>query len=242
MKGKKRSVLVALSLLFILSCQGQTDNSSWRLIELVTLNEGYNLEDHLDYGKKIDRILGKYNMQNVANFQILKKFKGGTPDHAVKVGLFELDSPESLKGVFGDKEYNEKFVPQRNQIHDMSGMTFFMAKPVLEKPYDKNKTIVMDFVVMSEGYGKKERDDYFDKLVNKYGKKHGLKLVASYEVIQFMRGIGPKGTSMINFYEVEANTIPDITNDRGYQKKMVPIRDEIFDSLELAVLMTQPIQ
>ena len=224
------------------ACQAQSSKDGFRLIELVTLNDGYQVEDHLAYGQKIEHILNRYDMQNTANFKVLKKAKGSAADHVVKVGVFELNNPESLKKVFGDQEYNEKMVPERNKIHDMANMTFFLTKPIFEKKYNKSKMVVMDFVVMQEGHDTEERDQYFDKMLGKYGKKYGLKRFAAYEVIQFMRGVGPKGTTLINFYEATPEVVKNLVSDKGYQAEMVPVRDKIFDMDELTVFMTQPVK
>ena len=117
----------------------------------------------------------------------------------------------------------------------MANMTFFLAKPIFEKKYNKSKMVVMDFVVMQEGHDAKERDQYFDQMLGKYGKKYGLKRFAAYEVIQFMRGVGPKGTTLINFYEASPEVVKNLVSDKGYQTEMVPVRDKIFDMDELTV-------
>ncbi|GEM_PF-3775175 len=210
-----------------------------RLIELVTLNKGFSLEQHLSYGEEIEHILNRYGMSNEQNFRVVQKASGTIADEVAKVGIFKLSSPQAMQGIFSDKEYLEQKVPKRDKIHNMARMTFLMAKPVMEKNFDSSKTVVMDFVVMNEGYDTKERDSYFKKLVSKYGKRHGLKRFASYEVIQFMRGVGPKGVSLVNFYTIEKETLQNLTTDPEYVKKMVPWRDRIFDMNELSVLVTQ---
>lgn len=232
-------------LLFIVFAIGSTaicySQKPFRLIELVTLNDNYKLEDHLAYGNDIEPILNRYNMHNVANFQVMRKVKGTGAEHTTKVGVFELESPEAMTGIFGDKEYNEKFVSRRDQIHDMTGMTFFLAKPIMEKEYDKNKTVLVDFIVMKDGHTLEERDDYFDRLISEFGPKHGLKRFAAYEVIQFVRGVGPSETTLINFYVIEENTLEDLTSDPDYLRSMVPVRDEIFDMDELTLFLTKSI-
>ena len=231
-----------VSVIAFAGCQVQAQKGDFRLIELVTLNDGYQLEDHLNYGKEIEYILNRHGMHNTANFSVMQKANGSAANHVAKVGVFELNNPESLKQIFGDKEYNEKMVPKRNKIHDMPNMTFFLAKPILEKNYDQSKMVLMDFVVMNEGHSAKERDKYFDKMLSKYGKKHGLKRFASYEVLQFMRGAGPKDATLVNFYEASPETMKAIASDAGYQKEMVPLRNKLFNMNELTVLITQPVK
>ena len=233
----KKIIVSYLATLFMSITYAQ---ESLRVIEIVTLNNGYNLKDHLSYGEEIEPILNKHGMQNLENFQILQKASGTVAEDAVKVGVFSIQSPENLKSVFEDKTYNEKYVPKRNKIHDMPRMTFFMAKTIFEKDYNRQNTILIDFVVLRDGYTIKDANKYFKKFLSKYGKKHGLKRFASYEILKFMRGVGPKETVLVNFYEAQKETtMKNILEDKQYQQKLVPVRNKIFNMNELSVLISK---
>ena len=69
----KSATFLMLMAFGIAACQAQSPKGDFRLIELVTLNDGYQVEDHLAYGKKIEHILNRYDMQNTANFKVLQK-------------------------------------------------------------------------------------------------------------------------------------------------------------------------
>lgn len=215
------------------------ENSNLRIIELVTLNKNYNITDHFDYHKLIKPVMDKFGLITLNNFEVEKKFKGASADNVAMIGVYSVRSMEDMNKIFADKNYLQN-VEKRDKIHDMTNMTLFLAKPVFEKAFDKSKTVLMDFVVMTDGFGAEERDNYFSKL-EEFGKKHGLKRFASYEVIQFMGGKGPKDVTLVNFYEAGPETMKNLSGDSEYQTQMIPVRDKIFNMDELTVFMTKSI-
>jgi hypothetical protein len=203
------------------------------------MNEGYTLTDHEEYHKMIKPYMDKYGLTLHQNYAVSKKLSGTAADNVIKIGVWNLESIEGMQKIMGDKDYQNNAVEKRNKIHDMPNLTIFIGRPLFEKSFEKSKLIISDFIVMNDGYGAKERDDYFSKL-EKNGKKYGLKRFAAYEVTKFMGGKGPKTTSLVNFWEAGPETIQKLMGDPEYQKNMVPIRNKIFNMSEVSVFFAKP--
>ncbi|MBI4674985.1 MAG: hypothetical protein HY741_25375 [Chloroflexi bacterium] len=215
-----------------------TEKPELRVFELVTMRAPYTAADHAAYLQAIKPYMEKHGLVHRAAFNVLKKGSGSAAEHVVQIGLMQLASPEGMQGIFQDPGY-QSHVPQRDQIHDMENLTLYMAKPVFEKPFNKANVTLMDFVVMQPGYGKENWETYFSNL-ERIGAKYKLTRVASYEILQYTTGKGPKEAVLINLYEAPTpETLGQLQQDKEYQEKMVPERDRIFNMQEHSVFITR---
>ena len=70
--------MLVLLLVTMHSVWSQKENPPLRLIELVTLQKGFALDDHLAYAKEIEPNLNRNQMHQLTHFKVLKK-ASGTP-------------------------------------------------------------------------------------------------------------------------------------------------------------------
>lgn len=214
------------------------EKSGLRVFELVTMREPHTAADHNDYLQEIKPHMEKHGVAHVAAFQVLKKAAGAAPDHTVQIGLLRLSSPEALQNIFEDPGYQAR-AEHRDHIHDMQNLTLYMATPVFEQVFNKKNVTIMDFVVMNEGHGKPDWEKYFSNL-EKIGARYNLRRVASYEIMQFLTGKGPRDAVLVNLYEVPSpDVMGQLQQDAEYQEKMVPERDKIFNMREHSVFITK---
>ncbi len=215
-----------------------TGKNDFRIIELVTMRDPHTAADHNNYVREIKPYTDKHGLTPNATFNVLKKAAGTAPDHTVQIGLWNLSAPDGLQKIFEDPGY-QAHAEHRDRLHDMENLTLYMAKPVFEQSFNKENVTIMDFAVMNKGYGKQDWEKYFSNL-EKIGSRFHLRRVASYEIMQFLSGKGPKEAVLVNLYEVPSPaTMGQLQQDLDYQNTMVPERDKIFNMQELSVFLTK---
>lgn len=92
--------------------------------------------------------------------------------------------------------------------------------------------VFLDVLTLKEGKTFEEAQSYFDKAIPLI-ERHGLKRLSVYRVSDKMRGHDDINPSIVQVWQVEAdNPFAGIMADEDY-KKVVPLRDSIFDMANL---------
>ena len=95
------------------------------LLDFVIMDEQAGALQRTIYNQKVQQIAKKHGINMVSSFDVLQKL-GGQIDGVLEVNIWEMDSPESMKALGGDPEYQAN-VPFRDQIHNMKDLTLYLA-------------------------------------------------------------------------------------------------------------------
>ncbi|MEO1407436.1 MAG: hypothetical protein AAFV54_13235, partial [Pseudomonadota bacterium] len=93
---------------------------------------------------------------------------------------------------------------------------------------------LIDFVVMNEGYGLEERDNY-EAIVARIASRYGMEKVRAYDLTQHLGG-GLPTASRLNVWEVPEGAMQKLGADPDYQA-IIPYRDRIHNMKEVSLFM-----
>lgn len=222
--------------LFLISSSAIAQPSEYRIIEIVTLNEGFTEDYRENYMSLINPYLDKYGFEELTNLQVIKKARGTGPDNAQAINVWKIPGPDALEKIMNDPGY-QQHVMYRNLIFNMETQTMFLAKASKEGELTQGKMVLTDFVVMQGENGEAERTKYFKKL-EKITSKYEMKRTAVYEIDKLIAGKGPNA-AILNLWEVSSgDVLKKVIEDEEYKTKMVPVRDQTFDMEEITIYMT----
>ena len=219
--------------------QQKIPDNKYVLIDLVVLNSGFGQSDRDAYSKDTQEIAKKYGFEKRQSFQVAHKLSGAGPENAMEFNLWTLPSPSAMAGLGQDAAYQAN-VPKRDKVHNMGELTLYLARPkngyASFIPKD-GKFYLLDFVIMNEGNGPLQRTIYTEK-TEKIAIKHGIKKVASYDVIQHLGGLIPDVLE-VNLWEMDTpEAMQALGSDPAYQEN-VPFRDKIHNMQDLTLYMAQ---
>lgn len=242
---KMKSFILCLVLLFAVmgfshtAVAQQAKPSGMTMIELTVMNDGFAQKDRDIYIGKTAPIVKKYGMKKVDSYQILQRMAGAGPENVLELDLWDMASPDALQNLMSDPQYQAN-VPFRDKIHNMGSLTLYMAK----KKFDAGKLnpssmVMAEIVVLNDGYGQKERDQYFEA-TKKTAAKYGIRMFRSYQILQYMTGTGPKNALELNLWELPGpEAMQKLGNDPDYQSNVVR-RDAIHNMSALTLYMAKP--
>lgn len=231
-------LLAVLSLSPIAAAQ-QKNADNMTMVELTVMNEGFGQKDRDIYIGRTAPIIKKYGMRKVDSYQIVQRMAGAGPENVLELDLWDVASPDALPKLMSDPQYQAN-VPFRDKIHNMGALTLYMAK----KKFDAGKIspssmVMVELVVLNDGYGQKERDEYFET-TKKIAAKYGIQMYRSYQILQYLSGTGPKNPLELNLWELPGpEAMQKLASDADYQAN-VPRRDSIHNMSVLTLYMAKP--
>lgn len=192
------------------------------LLDFVVMNEGYGIEERNNYEAIIEPISTKYGAKIVRSYD-LKQHLGGAIPKAIRFNVWEL-SDGAMQKLQQDPDY-QALVAYRDRIHNMKDGSLFMATESLGNREPMTDTIMVDLVVMQDGYGLKQREAY-ERKTAPIGVKYGVEKFATYDIVQKIGGAAPDGLR-VNLWAVpDPSAMAMVNSDPDYQKQ-VPKRDQI---------------
>lgn len=154
------------------------------------------------------------------------------------MNIWELPSPVVMGKIANDPAY-KALISHRDGIHNMDAVTLYFAENIFDTGDQvSSDKIMVDLVVMNEGYGKEDRDYYCSK-IDEVGRKYGVNKKQSYQITKKIAGNGPEALRL-NIWKLDDPTaFMHINKDAGYQK-WIPLRDQIHNMSAVSIYMAQP--
>ena len=214
------------------------DKDKFILVDLVVMNEGYGQQERDAYTKKTVKIAAKYGIKKIKTYQIMNKLSGTGPDQALELNLWEMDDPSAMQKLGSDPEYLAN-VSFRDKIHNMQDLTLYIAKPKkVGKAIAADKYVLVDLVVLNDGYGPKDRDGY-SKETQRIAKKYGFRKAHSFSLVNHLAGKGPKAAMELNLWELpDPSAMQKLGEDAAYQAN-VPKRNQIHNMEALTLYLAR---
>lgn len=97
------------------------------LVGMLTMNQGYDFDDHHAYEASISEIAERHGMRLFKEYRVLDALSPGAPQVAA-INFWALSSPEALGAVMRDPQY-ATHIEYRDQIHDMETTTMYFVAP-----------------------------------------------------------------------------------------------------------------
>lgn len=210
--------------------------SKANLIDFVVLNDGYNIEDRNAYEIKLAPISAKYGAKVVHSYDITSHLSGPLKN-VVRVNVWELSDHSAFKKIGADPSY-QALVPSRDRVHNMKKLALYTGNEIKNNGPIKDGVILVDLVVMNDGYGNAERDAYESKMVP-LAAKYGFELISSYAIKKKLSGTGPQQPLRLNLWRVEdPSTMKKLSADADY-KALEGVRSKIHDFSKLTMFYAQ---
>lgn len=97
-------------------------------------------------------------MERVGSYNITE-YLGGKAEDAIKLNLWSLPNAETMQQLGEDLDY-QALEAKRNALHDFSQITLYTASSVQDSIDTNADLFLVDLVVMNDGYGLEERNEY----------------------------------------------------------------------------------
>ena len=231
------AVLVVFMTPALAGAQTKTGFTPTYLIDFVVLNEGKTIEERLEYERKITPVIKKYGAVKDQAYN-LHTFIAGPPKEAVQLNIYAMPGPGTLQKVSSDPDY-QQHVPFRNEVHNMQALTMYTGEAIANAGQINNQHILVDLVVMNDGYGHPERFEYESKMRD-IARKHGATLINSFDIDQKLGGIGPDKALKLNLWALESpEVMVALSSDPAY-KALAPYRDQFHDMKNITLYMASP--
>ncbi len=108
-----------------------------------------------------------------------------------------------------------------------------------KKSIPADEYVLIDLVVLNEGYSQKDRDAYNEE-IQVFAKDYGADLRQSYKVAQKLAGAGPNGVTEFNLWSLKSpDALAGLSADENY-KAIVPKRDKIHNMDKLTLFLARP--
>ncbi len=204
---------------------GAIQDPTAHLVAFLPMHEGYGPSDQDAYEEKIAPVASSHGMARASALTVSKFLGGAGPKHASTIGVWALESPESMKGTMSAPGYAEN-IPLRDRIHDMPNAAMYMTKEEFSAgPIETGATILVGLLVMNEGYGFDDHHEYETSLAQ-LTRRHGMRLVAEYRVLDKLSPRAPDAAA-INVWQLDSpESLGSVKRDPEYQQH-VEYRDEL---------------
>ena len=170
------------------------------MLDFVVLNNGVELQERIDYEELIRPVTERHGMSVLHRYN-LDAHLDGMLENASRLLIWEMDSPAALQAVLEDPEY----VPhtgQRDEIHNMRALTIYMGGSAQDEGQITDAAVLVDLVVMNEGFGAEERAEY-EASIEPIAERHGLTKIATFPIGARAAGRGPEEPLQLNLWRVE---------------------------------------
>ena len=170
------------------------------MLDFVVLNRGADLEDRLEYEQLIRPVTQRHGMSVLHQYN-LDAHLGGSLKNAARLLIWEMDSPAALQAVLEDPDYIPH-TDRRDDIHNMRALTLYMGGSAQDEGQVSDAAVLVDLVVMNDGFGAEERAAY-EALIEPIAAKHGLTRIATFPIGAKANGRGPDDPLQLNLWRVE---------------------------------------
>lgn len=236
-----RSILKGAVLAFMTTLSnGNIANAEQaNLIDFIVLNEGIDIGERNAYEAALKPIAARYGAEVVHSYDVKEHLAGKMPT-SVRVNIWNLDNVDALGAVDKDADYRA-MIPNRDRVHDLSALTLYKARETVNAGPITEGSVLVDLVVMNEGFGAEERDAYEAKMAP-LAAKYGYTIHASYEIDQKIGGNGPeKPLRLILWRGDNPDALGSLSEDADYIA-LENERQRLFDFSQLTLFMASPIQ
>lgn len=207
------------------------------LIDFVIMEDGYGAEFRDPYEDIVETIAGRHGLTRARSFYVAQ-FLGGEQamQGVLKVNVWSMNA-DSMSRLGADPDYRS-IIPFRDQIHNMRDLTLYLGGEDLVGKEPEGSTILVDLVVMQEGAGAEERDEYEDRIAP-IAARYGLRLFAAYPISRRMSGAGPEEAMRLNFWSAPSpNAMQQLGQDPDYQA-IIPDRNRIHNMEAVTLFFAQ---
>lgn len=206
--------------------------SKANLIDFVVLNDGHNIKERDTYESKLTPISAKYGAKVIHSYDITSHLAGPIKG-VVRINVWEFSDPSTFEKIGADPTY-QALIPSRGRIHDMRNLTLYTGSEIENRGPVQDGVVLVDLVVMKEGYGNAERDVYESKM-RPLAAKYGFELMASYAIGKKLSGTGPQQPLRLNLWRVEnPDTMTKLSADADYIA-LASTRNKIHDFSKLTM-------
>lgn len=207
------------------------------LLDFVVLNDGQEIAARNEYEAKVAVIAARYDVAAIHSYDVVAPIAGPLPGVA-RVNVFEMPSLDALDSIFSDPDFTE-LDDIRPIIHDMNALTLYIGHRTVDNGPVQNGLVLVDLVVMADGYGDADRDAYEAK-VQPIAAQYGATIEASFSIDQKMMGHGPDSPVRLNLWRLQdSTTMQSIFEDPAFQA-LEEERQKLFDFDQLSMWMAAP--
>lgn len=208
------------------------------LIDFIVLNDGIEIAERDAYETALKPIAARYGAEVVHSYNVMAHL-AGEMETSVRVNIWNLDDMSALGAVDKDADYRA-MIPNRDRIHDLSALTLYTARENINNGPITEGFVLVDLIVMKDGFGAAERDAYEAKMAP-LAEKYGYVIQASYEIDQKIGGDGPETPLRLNLWNGNnPDALGALTQDPGYVA-LEAERQKLFDFSALTLFMATPI-
>jgi uncharacterized protein (DUF1330 family) len=227
-------VKVCLCLIFLFAATASGAGEKTYILDFVSLNEGVHLSDRDQYDHSVIPIVKKYGMKLKGRFDL--DAIAGSFTQPARLNVWELDSLESMQKIGQDEQY-ASLKSMRDSIHDMQALTLYVADFKTRRKLEKGLVLV-DLVVMNEGFGKDDRNSYEAKVLP-IAEDYGMRVVQSFDILKKMRGSGPSAAMRLNLWSIEdPEKMKKLSQDERYTS-LIEYRNKIHDMDNVSLFFSE---
>ncbi len=211
-------------------------NDKVYLIDFVILNEGSDISDRDRYEERIAPMAARTGLSVIKSVNLLQHLNGGIQE-AVRLNIWEMESPANMQALMQDAQYQAE-IPTRDAIHNMKDLSLYLATETADNGGLGEGMVLVDLVVMNDGYGAAERDAYEAK-VAPIAAQYGMELAAAYTIDQKLNGAATDDALRLNLWSVaDPAAMQDLNGDPAYQA-LADERNRLHDFSQLTLFMGQ---
>ncbi|MEM6446850.1 MAG: hypothetical protein AAF704_09850 [Cyanobacteria bacterium P01_D01_bin.123] len=176
-------------------------------------------------------------MERVGSYNITE-YLGGKAEDAIKLNLWSLPNAETMQQLGEDLDY-QALEAKRNALHDFSQITLYTASSVQDSIDTNADLFLVDLVVMNDGYGLEERNEY-EAAILPIAEKNGLQRTHFYEALNYINGAVEDAIKLNLWALPVADAMEQLVEAPEYQA-FIPRRDEIHDFESLTLYLAEPV-
>lgn len=253
MRVKKTEILASLLLLLTTTTSARQSNAEKAtevntkqvqaqstdelvLVDVVVMNPGHTLAEREAYEAAVLPIAEKYDMEKTDSYEVVQHLNGKAKD-AIKVNLWDLPSPQAMKQLNQDPEY-QALESERQKLHNFNQLTLYTAKPVQDAAEEDGDLILVDMVVMNPGFGIEEREEYEAKVLP-IAARYGMERTHSYKTADYLNG-SIEDVVKVNLWRLpDAEAMEKLNQDPEYQA-LEAERNRLHNFNELTLYLAKP--
>ncbi|GEM_PF-2703132 len=208
------------------------------LVAFLPMQEGYGPSDQDQYEATIAPIADEHGMARVAAYTV-GKFLGGTgPSQASTVGVWALDTPESMGALMSDERYQGNVV-NRDRVHDMQHAAMYMTHEEFSgQAPAPGSAVLVGMLPMREGYGFDDHHEY-EASISEITQRHGMRLYKEYRVMKTLSPGAPE-IAAINIWVLDSpDVLGAVMQDPEYATH-IEYRDQIHDMEAMTMYFVAP--
>lgn len=207
------------------------------MLDFVVLNPSAELQDRLDYEKLIEPVTNRHGMKVLHKYNI-ETHLGGKLENVSRLLIWEMDNPTALQKVLEDPDYIPH-VDRRDGIHNMRALTIYMGGSTQDEGQISDTAVLVDLVVMNEGFGAKERAEY-EAQIEPIAERYGITKTATFPIGAKANGRGPETPLQLNLWRIKDPAgLQELFADKEFAKHLNR-RNQLHNFNELTLLLASP--